>query len=192
MRRHLRFLLATVIFCAVLAASVPSSSRATDGCYEVQIEYLGRTLVYQDIDGNNFYLWRYRVTGAACINRGLSHWIFNLCPEDLKHLTQPSVVSVDQSDPDGGDSTFYVPSSGFDPTTGTYGIKWDMSGGNELDKPGEYDEFSFIAPGTENYVQVGWGSKGSTLLEFGATIGPSCEPLPVQSSTWSAIKSRHI
>ena len=177
-------------FCALVFVSLlsPSLSQAQP-CFDADVEYLGRDFV-TTIGGVNYYRWHYRVTGENCINRGLSHWTLGICDVYFSHISEISTLSVDSSDPADGDSTWYQPEVGFDAATSISGIKWNHVSGNQIDKLGEYDDFSFISPGNENFIQVVWSGKGGSGTEYGTTIGPSCDALPVQPSTWGAVKAR--
>ena len=174
---------------AILCLAAPAVARAQSPCFDVSVQYLGRDFV-QNIGGIDYYRWNYRVTGEGCINRGLSHWTLEICQNYWDLVSELSELSVDGSDPADGDSTFYMPEIGNDPTTGVAGIKWNVAGGNQIDKAGEYDDFSFVSPGNENYIIVAWAGKAGGQTEYGSTIGPSCDPLPVLHSTWGTIKSR--
>jgi hypothetical protein len=176
-------------FLLTVGALAPAVSRAQSPCLDVTIEYLGRDFV-QNIGGIDYFQWNYKVTGDGCINRGLSHWTLEICQNYWDLISGLSDLSVDNSDAADGDSTWYAGEVGIDPTTGVSGIKWNAAGGNQLDKVGETDTFSFISPGNENYIIVTWAGKSGNQTEFGSTIGPSCDPLPVESATWGAIKSR--
>jgi hypothetical protein len=182
-----RFLLS---FCALFLTGLLSTPRAhAQPCFDADVEYLGREFV-TNIGGVNYYRWHYRASGESCINRGLSHWVLGICDVYFSHITEISDLSVDSSDPAGGDSTWYSSQIGLDPTTSVSGIKWNYLNGNQIDKLGEYDDFSFISPGNENFIQVVWSGKGGSIVEYGTTIGPSCDALPTQSTTWGGLKSR--
>lgn len=192
MKLHLRRSgLFLVLLGSILLPAVPGQAGPPTPCFDVGVQYTGRDFLYNSY-GINYYRWHYRVTGETCINRALSHWVLNICEDYWSSISQISTLSVDSSDPAAGDSTFYSPTIGQDPTTGVDGIKWNTAGGNILDKAGEYDDFSFVSPGNENFITVTWAAKGGTLIDLGTTIGPSCDPLPVEDVTWSGIKTRFI
>jgi hypothetical protein len=174
-----------------LAFGLPAAGpvQAAPPCFDVTVQYLGRTF-FANIGGVDFYTWNYRVIGESCINRGLSHFTLGLCQNYWGQVQGASTQSIDNSDASNGLHTGFVVTIGNDPTTGIGGIKWDQVSGNQLDKSGEYDTFSFVSPGQESPVGVTWGAKGSTIVEFGMTIGPSCTPVPVAPRTWSQVKTR--
>jgi hypothetical protein len=177
-------------FCALCLMGLLSTSPAfAQACFDADVEYLGRDFV-TNIGGVNYYRWHYRATGESCINRGLSHWVLGICDVYFSHISEISTLSVDPSDAANGDSTWYSPQIGFDPTTSISGIKWNYVSGNQMDKQNEYDDFSFISPGNENFIQVVWTGKAGSIVEYGTTIGPSCDALPTQSTTWGGLKSR--
>ena len=155
-------------------------------CFKVRVEFRGREPVR--LEGNvQYYRWTYRVYGICCINRGLSHWVLGLC-RDLEHqLSDISTQSTDSSDPENGTTSTYGFEFGKDPRTGLAGLKWEFRLGNQVDKPGEYDEFSFIASG--NVTPINWAAKGSTIVVRGTTYGPGCSPVLTESTTWSQIKT---
>jgi hypothetical protein len=185
-RRCRSVLSALAVAGALLSAP---AAQAAPPCFDVAVQYLGRTF-FANIGGVDYYTWSYRVTGDACINRGLSHFTLGLCQNYWGQVQGASTTSNDNSDLPNGIHTGYVVTIGNDPTTGIGGIKWDQVSGNQIDKAGEYDTFSFVSPGQESPVGVTWGAKGSTIIEYGMTIGPSCTPVPVAPRTWSQVKSR--
>ena len=177
---------------ALLAAALLVPSRpamAADACFDVRIEYLGRTY-YGNIGGVQYWTWNYKVIGETCINRGLSHWVLGLCQNYWNLVFDISPTSTDNSDLPNGTLTSYTTSVGIDPPTGQSGIKWNHASGNQLDKMNEFDTFSFVSPGEENLMGVAWAGKGGTLVEHGTTIGPSCSPVPVETTTWTKVKAR--
>lgn len=182
------FRLAPAVVVAVAGLFAPPV-QAAPPCFDVAVQYLGRTF-YANVGGVNYYTWSYRVTGESCINRGLSHFTLALCQNYWGQVQGASTTSSDNSDAPNGLHTGYVVTIGNDPTTGIGGIKWDQVSGNQIDKAGEYDTFSFVSSGNESPVGVTWGAKGSTIIEYGMTIGPSCTPVPVEARTWSQVKAR--
>lgn len=179
-------LIAALLFTTPLVAQAAPPTP----CYDVDIQFLGRT-VHHVASGVTFYTWNYRVTGQTCINRAMSHWVLEVCPAYQNQITNISTLSVDHSDPAGGDSTTFSTALGNDPTTGVNGLKWNYATGNQLDKVNEYDDFSFVAPGSPTLMNVAWGSKGATIVEHGTVVGPACGPLPVQALSWGALKARY-
>ncbi len=167
--------------------STPALSGGTP-CFDVRVEYRGREYV-STVGIVQYFRWTYRVYGQGCINKGLSHWTLQLCSEALSQSNGTSTQSVDASSPANGTITNYTPVRGLDPTTGITGMKWNFVAGNQVDKPGEYDEFSFIASGT--VTPVTWAAKGSQIVVSGTTFGPSCAPVPVENATWSSIKASY-
>lgn len=159
-------------------------------CFDVDVQYMGREFAFSK-DGLSHYEWHYRVTGRTCINRGLSHWVLDLCPDLYSKLSAVSLQSVDNSAA-GGTVASYRYGTGNDPTTGISGLKWDFISGNAINVAGEYDDFSFISPGDVGSVR--WSSRGSTILDYGTTMGPTCgvafTPVPTDRMSWSRIKVR--
>jgi hypothetical protein len=187
-RRH--SFLAGLSGLALAALLAPASLQATPTpCFDVGVQYLGRTY-FGNIGGIDYYTWNYRVTGETCLNRGLSNWVLGICQNYWNLVTNVSTTSNDVSDLAGGTTTGYVYSIGTDPNSGVSGLKWDFTSGNQLNKPAEYDDFSFVAPGGQSLVTVTYGAKGSTIVETGTTIGPSCTPVPVETTSWSQVKAR--
>ncbi|MDZ4803617.1 MAG: hypothetical protein SGI90_01985 [Candidatus Eisenbacteria bacterium] len=178
---------AALIGAALLISANPA--KAAEPCFDVRVEYLGRTY-YGLISGVQYWTWNYKVIGETCINRGLSHWVLGLCQNYWGSVFNISTSSVDSSDPANGTTSTYTTAVGVDPPTGQSGVKWNSGGGNQLDKANEYDTFSFVSPGQENLMGVSWAAKGATLIEHGTTIGPSCTPVPVATTTWTNVKSR--
>ena len=174
---------------AAILALPALPAKAAPPCFDVRVEYLGRTY-YGLIGGVQYWTWSYKVVGETCLNRSLSHWVLGLCQNYWSLAINISTSSVDNSDAANGTTTTYTTAFGADPTTGQAGIKWNTATGNALDKVGEYDTFSFVSPGEENLMGVSWAGKGASLIEHGTTIGPSCTPVPVATTTWSNIKSR--
>ncbi|TPW08658.1 MAG: hypothetical protein FD129_2401, partial [bacterium] len=155
-------------------------------CFDTRIDYLGRVPV-ANVGGVQYYRWSYRVTGMNCINRGLSHVVLTLCTETLQSLSQVSQQCNDPSDIPGGLLTTYQSAIGYDPTTGVSGLKWNFASGNQVNKAGEWDEFSFVASGQETTIL--WGAKAAQIVLHGTTIGPACAPVPVETKSWGAIKA---
>jgi hypothetical protein len=65
--------------------------------------------------------------------------------------------------------------------------------GNAIHLSGEYDDFSFTAPGSVGPVT--WTAKGSPIVVSGTTQGPVCgggssAPVPVDRTTWGTIIAR--
>jgi hypothetical protein len=185
----LRQTVRTALLAAVLALPAARPTLAADPCFDVRVEYQGRTF-YGHINNVQYWTWTYRVVGETCLNRGLSHWVLGLCSNYWNSTINVSTTSSDNSDPPNGQNTTYTYQFGNDPTTGQAGLKWNSAGGNQVDKAGEYDTFSFVSPGNENLMGVSWAAKGSTLIEHGTTIGPSCTPVPVETTTWTKVKAR--
>jgi len=184
----LRQALGTALVAAALL--VPTRpALAADPCFDVRVEYLGRTY-YGNIGGVQYWTWNYKVIGETCLNRGLSHWVLGLCQNYWALVRNISTTSTDNSDPPEGTLTTYTTAIGLDPTTAESGIKWNSASGNQLNKVNEYDTFSFVSPGEENLMGVAWAAKGATLVEHGTTIGPSCSPVPVETTTWTKVKAR--
>lgn len=155
-------------------------------CFKVRVVFRGREPV-QLVDNVQYYRWTYRVYGVNCINRAMSHWVLGLC-RDLEHqVSDISTQSTDSSDPEHGTTSTYGYGFGKDPTTDLSGLKWDFRFGNPVDRPCEYDEFSFVASG--NVTQINWTAKGSTIVVRGTTYGPGCSPVASESATWSQIKT---
>ncbi len=176
---------------ALFFMPLPALAAPATPCFKVTVQYTGRDYSFTK-DGMAYYVWHYRVTGAACINRGLSHWVLDLCPELYEKVGTVSTQGVDNSAP-GGTVTNYRYGIGKDPTTGIAGLKWDYVSGNAINVAGEYDDFSFVAPG--NVGSVNWSAKGSTIVDSGQTQGPVCGgpiflPVPTDLTTWGTIKAR--
>ena len=187
--RHLWLLLSIVVLTAMLPGT-PGPAYAGGGnstpCFDIRVDFLGR-LPVQNIGGVQYYRWTYRVYGRTCINRGLSHWVLNLCSGTQHKLWGVSSQSNDITDPLGGTVSNYSYSMGPDPTTSVNGLKWDFVGGNAIDKANECDEFSFIASGQP--TPTIWAAKGSTIVVSGTVIGPGCSPVPVELTSWGTVKT---
>lgn len=189
MLRGIQIHTASVFGAALLAlfllSPLSSATAQPVPCYDVRVEFRGREAT--EIIGNvQFYRWTYRVYGVGCINRGLSNWSLELCASMA--ISGVSEISVDASDPVNGTVTSYLSTFGQAPLSTIYILKWNFMGGNAINMPNEYDEFSFIASG--NITTVNWSSKGSTTTVTGTTLGPSCAPVASQATTWGGIKSR--
>jgi hypothetical protein len=184
--RYCTYRFAALSLLAALLLPAPSQALPPP-CLDVNVEYLGRTLV-ANIGGVDYYRWCYRVTGQGCLNRGLSHITLELCQDFWDDVLEYSTQTADESDMPNGTTTDYVIEIGNDLTTGVGGIKWEFSGGNPLDLVGEYDTFCFVSTGEERIAN--WASKGGQAQDSGTTIGPSCQPVPVRPSTWSSLKAR--
>jgi hypothetical protein len=184
-RRYLMVASATLAIVGVLLTGPRPAAAA--GCFDVKVDYLGRDFIGLTL-GIPYYRWHYRVTGEGCDDKQMSHWVIQLCENYWPNVSQVSTLSVDASQPANGDSTWYTYAIGTDPTTGVSGVKWNTDHGNALDATGEYDDFSFISPGSEDLVVVGWGSKAGQIIEYGTTVGPSCTPTPAQRQSWAGVK----
>ena len=174
--------LLTVVL-AVPANAVPDEPR---GCFEVRVDYLGRVPV-SNVNGVQLYRWNYRVTGMGCISRKLGHWTLGLCAQTLQSLSQVSLLSGDNSDPVGGAMTTYKTKVGKDISTNLSGLEWAYQSGNAVDKLGECDDFSFVASGA--VTPIAWGAKAGTFVVTGTTFGPACAPVPVEATSWGAVKA---
>lgn len=157
-------------------------------CFEIEVIYEGRDFLYSE-GSWNYYRWYYTVRGDTCITHALSNWILEVCDEYLPGVSEVSTLSVDQSDPAHGDSTYYAYEIGWQDRVEYFGIKWETVSGNELDTPGEYDSFSFISPGVEVDVEVKWVGKDGLLYDAGTTIGPGCFTVPVEHPSWGRLKT---
>lgn len=159
-------------------------------CHEIEITYQGREYAYKK-QGVTYYRWYYTVTADSCITRAVSHWTIEFCGDWVNFVSAVSTRSVDASDLDGGDTAIYNYEIGYDPTTGLTGLKWEHAGGNELDRVGEYDRFSFICPGTATSESpLEWASKGGQLVDGGKVVGPGCfPPVSTDKITWGRLKA---
>jgi hypothetical protein len=186
-----RYRLFAPVAALLLGAFVPAArpAHAAD-CFDIRVDYQGRDFL-GFTGGVAYYRWHYRVVGETCNAKRLSHWVLELCQNYWPNVSEVSTLSVDSSQPADGDSTWYTYALGTDPTTGVSGLKWNTDHGNALDTAAEYDDFSFISPGSEDLIVVGWGSKAGQIVEYGTTIGPSCTPLPALRETWGRVKSRY-
>jgi hypothetical protein len=159
-------------------------------CHQVVVTYEGREFLY-NAGGLDFYRWHYTVEGDSCINLALSHWIIEVCEDFIEDISEVSAMSVDQSDPANGDTTYYGHETGYDPLSELSGVKWEYASGNELDIDGEIDSFSFVSPGYENpNAPVMWESKGGQLYDAGFVTGPGCVPVTVEEMTWGRLKAK--
>jgi len=159
-------------------------------CHEIQVRYEGREYLFKRF-GVDYYRWNYTIYGDSCISRAVSHWTIQFCGEWLGSVRDVSAQSIDRSDPEDGEITYYLHEIGYDPTTGLVGLKWEHVGGNELDKEGEYDTFSFVSPGKETADNpLRWVSKGGRLFDGGNLVGPGCfPPISAEETTWGRLKS---
>jgi len=188
---RLRYRLLALVAVLVLSALAPAPRTASAAdCFDVRVDYQGRDFL-GFTGGVAYYRWHYRVVGEGCDAKTLSHWVLQLCQNYWPNVSEVSTLSVDSSQPANGDSTWYTYALGTDPTTGVAGLKWNTDHGNAIDSANEYDDFSFISPGSEDLILVGWGSKAGQITEFGTTTGPSCTPLPALHETWGRVKSRY-
>ena len=183
--RHGFACLAALLLTGALALG-PPQARAAD-CFDIRVEYRGRDFI-GFIAGIAHYRWYYRVVGEGCDQKRLSHWVIELCSNYWSRVSEVSTLSVDSSQPANGDSTWYTYALGTDPTTGVSGLKWNTDHGNAIDSVNEYDDFSFISPGSEDLITVGWGSKAGQIYEFATTTGPSCSPSPTTSTSWGHVR----
>lgn len=183
----LRLLVCTVICCSILVP-LNSNGGPPPQCFQVEVIYEGREFLYFE-GGFNYYRWHYRVVGDSCITNALSNWMIGVCDELIFGVSDVSTMSVDQSDPANGDTTYYGYEVGWDPNSGLLGVKWEHVSGNELDTTNEYDTFSFISPGLEKDAEVKWVAKDGRIYEGATTIGPGCEPVPVERSSWGRLRA---
>lgn len=181
-----------LVFIAVLGCILVAGSSGTSpspACHEIGVVYEGREYLFSQ-DGLDFYRWHYSVMGDTCINRALSYWIIDICSDWLPYITDVSTSSIDASDSENGETTHYGYEIGTDPKTGIVGLKWEHTGGNELDRAGEYDSFSFVCPGPEEIsTTVVWVSKGGQLYDGGTAVRPGCIVIPTDKTTWGQLKS---
>lgn len=187
MNLRYRLVLGIPLLLLGVLAPPPRPAVAAD-CFDVRVDYMGRDFV-GFVNGTAFYRWHYRVVGEGCISKAMSHWALQVCQNYWSQISEVTTHCVDSSDPANGVDTYYNYAIGTDPTTGISGLKWNTDHGNVLDSPGEYDDFSFISPGSENLVVVEWGSKSGQILEFGTTTGPSCDPLPAERPSWGHLRT---
>jgi hypothetical protein len=184
----MRSLILSVVLGCVVAAHTAHAT-PPPACHEITVLYEGRQHVFSS-DGLDFYRWHYTVMGGSCINRALSFWTIDICPDWLPYITDVSSYCLDASDSACGEATLYRVVIGTDPHTGITGIKWEQVGGNELDRPGEYDTFSFICPGLEDpSATVVWASKGGQLFDGGTAVRPGCIVIPTDKTSWGKLKS---
>ena len=172
----------------LLGVFAPMQQAAAATCFDVRVDYMGRDFV-GFVNGVAFYRWHYRVTGEGCISKAMSHWTLQVCQNYWSQISEVTTHCVDNSDPPNGMDTYYTYAIGLDPTTGIGGLKWNTDSGNVIDTANEYDDFSFICPGSENLITVEWGSKSGQILEFGTTTGPSCDPTPTERPSWGRLRS---
>lgn len=190
---HRNRAIAAVLFGIILLTSwitVREAAACDTCCFKVYVEFRGRTPV-AIINNIQYYRWTYRVYGTGCINSPMSsgYWVLDMCSEKAQDLREISTQSVDSSDPSHGTTTVYEPIFGRDRATNHTGLKWMYRTGNPIDRPGEYDEFSFVASG--NVTQVGWVAHGQCANVCGCTWGPGCGSVATEQVTWSAVKSMY-
>jgi hypothetical protein len=186
---RLRFAAVLVLGAVLLGSGAPAPKPAAAAdCFDVTVDYQGRDFL-GFIGGVAYYRWHYRVTGATCDSKTLSHWVLQVCSNYWPNVSQVSTLSVDASQHANGDSTWYTYALGTDPTTGVSGLKWNTDHGNVLDATGEYDDFSFVSPGSEDLITVAWGSKAGQIFDYGTTVGPSCTPTDALHRTWGTLKT---
>jgi len=178
--------LSAAALLTILAGPASAAPNTPRGCFEVRVDYLGRVPV-ANINNVQYYRWSYRVTGMGCISRGLNSWTLGLCAQTLSGLSQISLQSGDNSEPGDGVLTTYTTKVGRDQLTNMFGLKWNFESGNPVDAVGECDDFSFVASGA--VTPIAWGAKGANFIATGTTFGPSCAPVPVQESSWGAVKA---
>jgi len=178
-----------VVFLGGLLFSPRADAAPTPGCYEISVVYEGREYLFSQ-GGLDFYRWHYTVIADSCVSRALSYWTIDICPDWLPYITDVSTSSTDLSDFANGETTNYRYEIGQDPKTGIIGLKWEHTGGNEIDSPGELDSFSFISPGLEDLSStVAWVSKGGLLYDGGTAARPGCIVIPTDKTTWGQLKS---
>ena len=174
------------LMALLLSGPFATTAVAVPPCFDIRVDYLGRVPV-GNVNGVQYYRWTYRVTGANCINRRMQHFTMSLCTSTQQSLSQISLQCTDNADPVGGLTSNYQPAVGLDGTTGLNGVRWNFLSGNPIDQIGEWDEFSFVASGLP--APVSWAGRSGPITIQGSTIGPACAPVPVESSSWSSIKS---
>jgi hypothetical protein len=178
--------LAAVALLTIPAVPAISAPKEPGGCFDVRVDYLGRTPV-ANVKGVQYYRWSYRVTGTGCVTRSMDHFTLGLCAQTQQGLSQISLQSSDDTDAVGGIFTSYRAKIGKDGTTRLSGVKWDFQTGNPVDAVGECDDFSFVASGA--VTPISWGAKASNFIVTGTTYGPACAPVAVAPSTWGAVKA---
>jgi hypothetical protein len=126
-----------------------------------KVEFLGRVV---ETNGSTTTTYSYRVTNG--LGRALSHWVVELC-ESLEVVGW----TPDVGEPIGSTAVVDV-SVGFDPTTGIWGIKWDLNGnlGSGV--------FSFTLEGdvpfTARWASVKSGGTQGLQTGDGTITGPYC------------------
>lgn len=106
-------------------------------------------------NSNGTSTWTYTITGINAPH-DLSHWVLALCEDH---------VVLDATPNDGEENVAKV-----DPTTGVYGIKWDV----EVDKNGGQQTFSVTLNGQYDEVETDLAIKAGQIITHCTTTGPDC------------------
>ncbi len=107
--------------------------------------------VTNDFD-NNRSTWMYTVAGTNA-GQDLSHWVLALCPDHTVHSAGPNPWEVNT-----------------DPTSGLYGIKWDVPVNTNQSKT-----FTVTLNGIWEPGDIEFKMKAATNIYSGTITGPTCD-----------------
>ena len=182
MNTFAKTLLSALILGAILLSSLPAAATPPPAIFDFTVN-LTQANVWDGVG----YVWEYQVTAAPQNNRGLSHWVLELCPRWFE-ATPPNFIDTSffpnglWTTPTKGGATggdIYEVEYGLDPPTGALGLKYNFDSGNQLDAPGETDFFSFRLTESRTAVEIGWTAKdGNVPDDHGTVLGPECSSCP--------------
>ncbi len=136
----------------------------------------------------DWYVWTYEVKVVKGeVGRALSNWVLELPQCDIISPNLFNEIEASASKKGTINTLRSYVVEGFDPNgdktepkSGLYGLKWDQISGDQLDRIGEYEYFSFSYP-TDMSIEVDWAVKAgkdgkcSTSKEiYGKVEGPDC------------------
>ena len=149
---HRKFYFPLILSIALILASFSYISAQTSSFDGFDFTFDGVTN-----NGNGTSTWSYTVTGNGTADHDLSHWVLALCQDHEVLSASPNNWEVNT-----------------DPTTGVYGIKWDVG----INKNGGIETFEFTLNGEFAVEEVQVAFKASTESFYSTINGPSCgEPV---------------
>jgi hypothetical protein len=177
-------ILVAVAIIAIASFAAPAVSFACNYTFDVNLVSIGTDAArsaQNTLGFDNWYVWTYEVKVVPGeVGHAMSNWVLQLpnC-----YITSPNLFkeieasasekgTIDKNriyDVEGFDITDHHP----DPDSHYYGLKWDQVSGDDLDRIGEYEYFSFSVP-TNQSIDTDWAVKaGCTEVKDGVK-GPAC------------------
>lgn len=201
-----KILIVAILVLAAAAGGVPEAGASLNYTFQMGLVSVTEDPARSGLLGKpDWYQWLYRVDVVAGGNthHGLSHYTIELedCFNGALLTAVRSTAGANGNPPNAGNLSgltgdelrTYTVSTGNDPATGLYGIKWDLndSSPNDFDHIGDYDYFWFSAPTEEAVTNSSIVKHGQyqTLAMVATPSCPECTPVIPEPATLTLLSA---